>query len=116
ALQDFFLGLARERGDLRIYLDELAACHGDEAAREASDALARGGSPSISARPLDFPVNCRLARSAEAIIVHSEWSRERFRRVAPTVPVRRVNHHITPRAAAATPRATRDARGPVHIA
>src|SRR5947209_6345114 len=69
ALQDFFLGLARERGDLRIYLDELAACHGDEAAREASDALARGGSPSISARPLDFPVNCRLARSAEAIIV-----------------------------------------------
>jgi len=29
ALQDFFLGLARERNDLRLYLDELAACHGD---------------------------------------------------------------------------------------
>ncbi len=40
ALQDFFLGLARERGDLRVYLDEVAACHGEEARREAEE-LAR---------------------------------------------------------------------------
>src|SRR5437868_5162520 len=116
ALQDFFLGLARERGDLRIYLDELAACHGDTAAREASEALTHGGTPSISARPLDFPLNCRLARSAEAIIVHSEWSRLRFRRVAPGVPVRSVRHHITPRAAAGLPRASAEAHAPVRIA
>src|SRR2546423_11537981 len=90
ALQDFFLGLARERGDLRIYLDELAACHGEAAAREASAALTPRGTPSISARPLDFPLNCRLARSAEGVIVHSEWSRLRFERVAPGVPIRSV--------------------------
>src|SRR5437588_135711 len=105
ALQDFFLGLARERGDLRIYLEEVAACHGDTVAREAGEALARGAAPSISARPLDFPLNCRLARSAEGVIVHSVRSRERFRSVAPAVPVRCVRHHITPRAAAGSPRA-----------
>src|SRR2546423_2065046 len=116
ALQAFFLGLARERGALRIYLDGLAACHGDTAAREAGEALARGAAPSISARPLDFPLNCRLARAAEAVIVHSDWSRERFRRVAPGVPVRCVRHHITRRAAAGGRRPPHDERAPIRIA
>ncbi|MDT5295464.1 MAG: hypothetical protein QOJ76_2344 [Acidobacteriota bacterium] len=100
ALQDFFLGLARERGDLRLYLEEVAACHGEPARREAAESLARDATPAMYARPLDFPLNCRLARAAEGIIVHSDWSRERFERIAPGVPVRRVNHHITPAAAA----------------
>ncbi|MFN2415925.1 MAG: methyltransferase domain-containing protein [Pyrinomonadaceae bacterium] len=104
ALQDFFLGLARERGDMRVYLDEVAACHGAEARREAEEALARGATPALFARPLDFPLNCRLARAAEGIIVHSDWSRARFQQVAPGVPVRRVNHHVTPEAAAAPAR------------
>jgi 2-polyprenyl-3-methyl-5-hydroxy-6-metoxy-1,4-benzoquinol methylase/glycosyltransferase involved in cell wall biosynthesis len=116
ALQDFFLGLARERGDMRLYLDEVAACHGAEARREAEEALTRGATPSMSARPLDFPLNCRLARAAEGIIVHSEWSRARFEQVAPGVPVRRVNHHITPSAAEALPRGRRDARDTVNLA
>ncbi|MET0624149.1 MAG: methyltransferase domain-containing protein [Pyrinomonadaceae bacterium] len=104
ALQDFFLGLARERGDMRVYLDEVAACHGHEARREAEEALARGATPALFARPLDFPLNCRLARAAEGIIVHSDWSRARFEALAPGVPVRRVNHHITPEAAASPAR------------
>src|SRR4051812_33571641 len=54
ALQDFFLGLARERGDMRLYLDEVAACHGEAARREAEDALDRGATPAMLARPLDF--------------------------------------------------------------
>jgi glycosyltransferase involved in cell wall biosynthesis/SAM-dependent methyltransferase len=90
ALQDFFLGLARWSGDLRVYLDEVAACHGEEARREAADSLSRGASPALAARPLDFPLNFRLARAAEAIIVHSEWSRARFEQIAPAVPLRRV--------------------------
>ena len=100
ALQDFFLGLARERGDMRLYLDEVGACHGAEARREAEESLTRGATPALFSRPLDFPLNCRLARSAEGIIVHSDWSRARFEAIAPGVPVRRVNHHITPEAAA----------------
>ncbi|MET0650370.1 MAG: methyltransferase domain-containing protein [Pyrinomonadaceae bacterium] len=116
ALQDFFLGLARQRGDMRLYLDEVAACHGDEARREAEEALARGATPAAFARALDFPLNCRLARGAEGILVHSDWSRARFERIAPGVPIRRVNHHITPSAADALPRAPRDARDPVRIA
>lgn len=109
ALQDFFLGLARERGDMRVYLDEVGACHGHEARREAEETLARGATPALFARPLDFPLNCRLARAAEGIIVHSDWSRARLERVAPGVPVRRVNHHITPEAAAAPARHDEDA-------
>jgi 2-polyprenyl-3-methyl-5-hydroxy-6-metoxy-1,4-benzoquinol methylase/glycosyltransferase involved in cell wall biosynthesis len=116
ALQDFFLGLARERGDLRIYLDELEACHGERAAREASESLARGAAPAALARPLDFPLNCRLARASEGIIVHSEWSRARFERVAPGVPLRRVSHHVTRKAAAGLDRAPRAEGGPVRIA
>lgn len=116
ALQDFFLGLARERKDLRIYLDELEACHGERAAREASEALARGAAPAALARPLDFPLNCRLARASEGIIVHSEWSRARFERIAPGVPLRRVSHHITREAATGVDRAPREEGGPVRIA
>ncbi|MDT5269444.1 MAG: hypothetical protein QOH49_1630 [Acidobacteriota bacterium] len=116
ALQDFFLGLARQRGDMRLYLDEVVACHGEEARREAEEALARGATPAAFARPLDFPLNCRLARDAEGILVHSDWSRARFERIAPGVPVRRVNHHITPSAAEVLPRGTREAREPIRIA
>ena len=86
ALQDFFLGLGRESGDLRVYLDELDACHGDVVRREATEALLRGGTPSIMARPIDFPMNSRLARAAEGIVVHSHWSRTRFAEIAPNVP------------------------------
>src|SRR5215216_2426975 len=116
ALQDFFLGLARSRGDMRVYLDEVAACHGEEARREAEESLARGATPAAFARPLDFPLNCRLARGAEGILVHSEWSRARFGQIAPGVPVRRINHHITPAAAESLPRGPRDAREPVRLA
>lgn len=116
ALQDFFLGLARERRDLRIYLDELKACHGERAARDAEEALARGGVPAAVARPLDFPLNCRLARASEGIIVHSEWGRARFASIAPGVPLRRVSHHITRKAAAGLDRAPRTEGGPVRIA
>ena len=115
ALQDFFLGLGRKRGDLRIYLDEVAACHGDAALHESATALARGDSPSTAARLIEFPLNCRLARGAEAIIVHSDWSRTRFEIIAPGVPVRRVPHHITP-PTVATPHRARNGSDPIRIA
>jgi SAM-dependent methyltransferase/glycosyltransferase involved in cell wall biosynthesis len=87
ALPDFFLGLARERRDLRLYLEEVGYCHGESARQEAAEALARGALPGIMARPVEFPLNCRIANSAEGIIVHSEWSRSRFSRIAPAIPV-----------------------------
>jgi glycosyltransferase involved in cell wall biosynthesis/SAM-dependent methyltransferase len=99
ALQDFFLGLARERGDLRLYLDEVEACHGEEARREAARALARGGTPAIVARPLEFPLNRRVAHAAEAVVVHSEWGRARFAQITPCVPVAHINMPVRPPAA-----------------
>ncbi len=103
ALQDFFLGLARARGRMDLYLEEVAACHGEEARREAAEALERGSVPSMFARPTDFPLNCRLAREAEAIIVHSEWSRARLAQSAPGVPIARIQMHVKPHAARSTP-------------
>jgi len=96
ALQDFFLGLAQERGRPELYLEEVFACHGYDATRDAAEALERGSTPAIVARPTDFPLNCRLARNAEAIIVHSEWSRARFARSVPEVPVAHINMPIKP--------------------
>jgi 2-polyprenyl-3-methyl-5-hydroxy-6-metoxy-1,4-benzoquinol methylase/glycosyltransferase involved in cell wall biosynthesis len=87
ALQEFFLGLARERDDLRLYLDEVEFCHGRTAREEAAESLARGALPSMLSRPIDFPLNRRIANSSEGIIVHSEWSRSRFARIAPAVPL-----------------------------
>ena len=104
ALQEFFLGLARERGDLRPYLEEVEFCHGAAARAETEETLARGGQPAILARPVDFPLNRRLANSAEGIIVHSEWSHARLAAIAPTVPIARISMPVkfpesSPRAA-----------------
>jgi 2-polyprenyl-3-methyl-5-hydroxy-6-metoxy-1,4-benzoquinol methylase/glycosyltransferase involved in cell wall biosynthesis len=90
ALQEFFLGLARERNDMRVYLDEVDYCHGKRARDEAAESLDRGSLPAILNRPIDFPLNHRLARSAEGIIVHSEWSRSRFEAIAPNIPIARI--------------------------
>jgi 2-polyprenyl-3-methyl-5-hydroxy-6-metoxy-1,4-benzoquinol methylase/glycosyltransferase involved in cell wall biosynthesis len=96
ALQDFFLGLAQERRRMEVYLEEVASCHGYDRAREAAEALERGSTPRLLARPTDFPLNCRLARAAEGIIVHSEWGRARFAGIAPAVPIAHINMPLKP--------------------
>ncbi len=96
ALQDFFLGLAQASGRVEIYLEEVMTCYGERATREAAEALLRSSTPPLLARPTDFPLNSRLARAAEAIIVHSEWSRARFAKLAPDVPVAHINMPIKP--------------------
>lgn len=96
ALQDFFLGLAQSHGRVEIYLEELLACHGTRATRDAAEALERGSTPPQVALPLEFPLNCRIACGAEAIIVHSEWARARFAASAPAVPIAHINMPIQP--------------------
>ncbi|HET6889817.1 MAG TPA: hypothetical protein VFH31_01840, partial [Pyrinomonadaceae bacterium] len=91
ALQDFFIGLARERNDLRLYLDELAACHGNKERTRAAEYLQRGSVPPHVASPLSFPLNARLARQADGIIAHSEWSRSRLEQIAPGIATARIN-------------------------
>ena len=100
ALQDFFLGLARAQGNMEVYLDELEACYGKAERLRAAEFFARGALPPQVNAQLDFPLNERMARSAEGIIVHSEWSRHRLRLAAPGVPIALIRHHITAHAAA----------------
>ncbi len=117
ALQDFFLGLARVSGRMEIYLEEVAACHGYDATRAAAEALDRGSTPGLLARPTDFPLNNRLARGAEGIIVHSEWGRQRLIRIAPSVPVAHVNMPIKPQPASSSTNGTRGTKtGTLQIA
>jgi len=116
ALQDFFLGQAREKGDMSSYLDELEACDGKNERAKAKEFVRRGATPSQAAAPLSFPLNAKLARAAEGIIVHSEWSRERFSKVAPRVPIAKINHHITAEAAASGSAELHELDGPVRIA
>ena len=96
ALQNFFLGLARARGDWGVYLDELEACHGAAARAEAEETLRRGGTPSAAGAPLSFPLNRRLADAADGVVVHSEWARSRLALIAPAVPVARINLPVVP--------------------
>ncbi len=117
AFQDFFLGLARARGRVEIYLEEVAACHGLDMARAEAETLQRGGTPSLLARPLEFPLNCCLAQDAEGIIVHSEWGRSRFEKLATDVPIAHINMPIKPpHASHATSDADGAAGGLVQIA
>ncbi len=116
ALQDFFLGQAREKGDMASYLDELEACHGRSERAKAEEFVRRGATPPHAAAPLTFPLNAHLARAAEGIIVHSEWSRERLSSVAPGRPITQINHHITARAAAGGADERDESDGPVRIA
>src|ERR1044072_1022141 len=96
ALQDFFLGLAQTHHRPEIYLEELLACHGARATRQAAEALERGSTPPQVAEPIAFPLNCRIARGAEGIVVHSEWGRARFQSLVPSVSVAHINMPIKP--------------------
>jgi 2-polyprenyl-3-methyl-5-hydroxy-6-metoxy-1,4-benzoquinol methylase/glycosyltransferase involved in cell wall biosynthesis len=112
-LQDFFLGLARERGKPDIYLDEVEFCHGTAVRAEAEATLKRSGVPSIVSRPIDFPLNKRIINSAEAIIVHSQWVRGRLLDNVAGVPVVHIPHLL--KFAPRQPRTT-SANGEVRIA
>src|ERR1051325_11139833 len=94
ALQDFFLGLARERKDLRVYLDEMSACHGQKERQLAEEHLRRGSVPPHVPAPLSYPLNCRLARDADGIITHSEWARARLES-ATAVAVKPINMTVS---------------------
>ena len=94
ALQDFFLGLARERGNPDLYLKEVEFAYGKELRSEAAEAFLRGAVPAIVNRPIDFPLNERIVKNAEAVIVHSEWARKRLHAFAPEIPIVHIPHLI----------------------
>lgn len=98
AVHDFFFKLALARGDHNFYLEEVQACYGAAMRDEVDEELVRGATPTILADPLLFPLNNRLVNSAEAIIVHSEWSRARLQAIAPAVPLAHINLHVAPQA------------------
>ncbi len=116
ALQDFFLGLARQRNDLRIYLDEIAACHGNAERDRAAEYLQRGSVPPQVATPLSFPLNRRLARDAEGIIAHSSWSASRLEQIVAGVPVAKINMPVKTSGLAARVIREPNASEPVSIA
>jgi 2-polyprenyl-3-methyl-5-hydroxy-6-metoxy-1,4-benzoquinol methylase len=78
---------------MRLYLEEMESCHGAEARAQVEAVLIEGVRPPHLSQPLAYPLNLRLAQAAEAIIVHSEWSRSRFERIVPATPTARINMH-----------------------
>jgi 2-polyprenyl-3-methyl-5-hydroxy-6-metoxy-1,4-benzoquinol methylase/glycosyltransferase involved in cell wall biosynthesis len=97
AFQFFFFYLAYERGRMDIYLEEMEACQGPQVRAQAEAALSEGLKPPHLAEPLAFPLNRRLAQAAEAIIVHSEWSRSRFAQIVPGTPIAHIAMHAVRR-------------------
>jgi 2-polyprenyl-3-methyl-5-hydroxy-6-metoxy-1,4-benzoquinol methylase/glycosyltransferase involved in cell wall biosynthesis len=85
ALQDFFLGLARDRNEPDMYLQEVEFCYGKDVRTEAEESLRRGTIPRIVSQPLDFPLSDRIINLAEGIIVHSHWVLSRLK-LPPGVP------------------------------
>jgi 2-polyprenyl-3-methyl-5-hydroxy-6-metoxy-1,4-benzoquinol methylase/glycosyltransferase involved in cell wall biosynthesis len=81
ALQDFFLGLARDRNQPELYLREVEFGYGKKVRAEAEESLRRGTVPAIVSRPLDFPLNERIVSQAEGVIVHSQWVLDRLKAV-----------------------------------
>jgi glycosyltransferase involved in cell wall biosynthesis len=96
ALQNFFKGLAETSTNMSHYYDELNACSDSEL---RSSGVVTREPLMISAthsEPLRYPLNCRIARNAEALIVHSEWSRSRLSFIAPAVPIAHINLPVLP--------------------
>ncbi len=116
ALQDFFLGMARHQGQMNIYFDEIEQAHGRHERLLAEEHFDRSAAPFHESAPLEFPLNARMARSAEGIIVHSEWAHDRLAAVAPEVPIACIKHHITERAAETPPIVKTRQNGTVNIA
>ena len=81
ALQDFFLGLARDRNQPELYLREVDFSHGKKARAVAEESLRRGAVPPFVSQPLDFPLNERIVGLSEGVIVHSEWALDRLKDV-----------------------------------
>src|SRR5437762_5013238 len=90
-LEDTFLGQARLLKDNSLYLAELEACHGPAERARAEEFMRHGARPPQEEFPLQFPLNQRVAQSAEGIIAHSEWSRARLEQIAPGVPTARIS-------------------------
>jgi glycosyltransferase involved in cell wall biosynthesis len=116
ALQDFFLGMARHQGQMNIYFDEIEGGHGRRERLKAEEHFKRGAAPFHESAPLEFPLNARLARSAEGVIVHSAWARDRIAAVSPETPISCIKHHITQRAAQTPPVVKDRPNGKVNIA
>jgi 2-polyprenyl-3-methyl-5-hydroxy-6-metoxy-1,4-benzoquinol methylase/glycosyltransferase involved in cell wall biosynthesis len=92
ALQDFFLGLARDRNQPEIYLREVDFCYGRKARAMAEQSLKRGAVPAFVSQPLDFPLNERIVGLAEGVIVHSQWVLDRLKGVG--VPAVHIPHLV----------------------
>ena len=116
SLHDFFFSLAQTRRDLRLYLDEVAACYGESAKEAASAALASGTTPRIATNRIGFPLNDRIVRAARGVVVHSNWSRRRLATIAPGAFVKTIPHHITETAASTESLKTEESNGPLRIA
>lgn len=93
ALQDFFLGLARDRNQPEVYLREVEFCYGQKARAVAEESLRRGAVPPFVSQPLEFPLNERIVGSAEGVIVHSRWVLERLKDVG-GVPAVHIPHLV----------------------
>jgi 2-polyprenyl-3-methyl-5-hydroxy-6-metoxy-1,4-benzoquinol methylase/glycosyltransferase involved in cell wall biosynthesis len=93
ALQDFFLGLARDRNQPEIYLREVDFCYGKKARAAAEDSLKRGAVPALVSQPLEFPLNERIIGLAEGVIVHSQWVLDRLQDVG--VPAVHIPHLVS---------------------
>ena len=94
ALQDFFLGLARERNQPDIYLSEVDFNFGNRIRNDAADSMTRGGTPAIASQPLDYPLNKRILNSAEAVIVHSDWAKWHLSQISDGTPIAHIPHLI----------------------
>jgi len=116
ALHDFFFNLAQTRRDLRLYLDEVAACYGKSARDAASKDLTSGATPVIANNPIGFPLNDRIVRTARGVIVHSAWSRQQLATIVPGALVKTIPHHIMEVATSAEWSQPQTSQGPLRIA
>jgi 2-polyprenyl-3-methyl-5-hydroxy-6-metoxy-1,4-benzoquinol methylase/glycosyltransferase involved in cell wall biosynthesis len=93
ALQDFFLGLARDRNQPEIYLREVEFCYGKKARAVAEESLRRGAVPPLVSHPQEFTQKESNVSFGECVIVHSQWVLDRLKDRA-AVPAVHVPHLV----------------------
>lgn len=88
ALHHMLAAMTVARGKPEVYLDEMLYAHGEEGFQIAQSFVKGQAPPPWETMALEFPMNRKIIEASKGIIVHSYYTRNLVKSVAPLTPVK----------------------------
>ncbi len=96
SIHHFVAGRTAAAGRIDLYLKEVRAQMGDDAAEEARRAFYDSIEGPWETRPIEFPMNQRVLDQATGILCHSDFVRDAIRAIHPKLYIERADHPAWP--------------------